>query len=103
MLALYQLLGTGKTKAERAEYMNWLLNQEVQKNLVYMDEFSVNMWTACSKGRDPVGQRAVRITTAQHGLTFCLVVSSQFGLIHINYVLGGMTQENFMDMIADTK
>lgn len=77
-------------KKERKEHFNWLMNEGMNHNLIYLDEFGINCWTSRTKGRAPVGQRAVRITTKQRGanLTFCLAVSPQFGLVHVTYTTG---------------
>ena len=94
-----------EVKNQRSEFMNWMLNEGTEKNLVFLDEFGINMWTSRTKARAVVGHRAVRITAGQRGnnLTFCLAISPQYGHVHINYMIGGMTRERFVDMLGETE
>ena len=90
-------------KEERRQFMNWLMVEGVEKNLVFVDEFGVNLWTARTKGRAAVGQRAVRITAGQRGqnLTFCLAISPQYGFVHCTFVVGGFTHDKFGEMLGE--
>lgn len=92
-------------KVERRLHMEWLMNEAVanNRNLVFIDEFGINCWTARTKGRAAVGQPAVRITGRQRGknLTFCLAISPQFGFVHANYVVGGFTAAHFSDFMSE--
>lgn len=92
-----------EVKVERREYAEWLLSAGVNQNTIYMDEFGVNIWTARTKGRAPVGQRAVRIVEGQrgHNLTLCLAISPRWGLLHSMFVNGGFTQEKFSDFVME--
>ena len=92
-----------RIKLERMRFMEWFMADGVNQNLVYCDEFGANIWTARTKGRGPVGQRAVRIVEDQRGanLTICLAVSPRHGYIHHNIVEGGFTQERFSDFLNE--
>jgi transposase len=92
-----------EVKRERKDYAQWLLATGVNRNTVFLDEFGANIWTARTKGRSPLGQRAVRIVEGQRGsnLTVCLAVSPQWGLVHWMFVNGGFTQEKFSDFLLE--
>ncbi len=72
---------TDEVKTEREAYAQWLLNTGTMGNLIFVDEFGSNIWTARTQGRAPVGERAVRIVEGQRGqnLTLCLAVSPVWG------------------------
>lgn len=94
---------TDVTKAARYEYVSWMLNEGVQQNLIFMDEFGVNLWTARTQGRAVRGERAVRIANGQRGrnLTICLAISPQWGLVHATTVVGGFRNTNFHDFVSE--
>jgi hypothetical protein len=71
-------------KAERRDFFEWLMNDGLQRNLVYMDETGFNVWTARTRGRARRGEAAVRIVEGQRGrnLTVILAVSPTLGLVH---------------------
>ena len=83
--------------------MRWLMTEGTQKNLVYIDEFCINVWTARTKGRAPVGQPAVRITSGQRGqnLMFCLAISPQFGFVHYRCTVDGFNHLEFALMLGE--
>ncbi len=90
-------------KEERKCHMEWLTTDGLVSNLVFVDEFGINCWTARTKGRSTIGQRAVRITNRQRGqnLTFCVAISPQFGFIHIKFVVGGFCKSHFSDFLME--
>jgi hypothetical protein len=95
-------LGGGE-KGEKGVYARWLLADGDNQNTVFLDEFGANIWTARTKGRAALGQRAVRIIEGQRGsnLTLCLAVSPQWGLVHWMFINGGFTQEKFSDFLLE--
>jgi transposase len=90
-------------KIERKMYMEWLLERGIGQNLIFMDEFGVNLWTSRSQGRAASGSRAVRIVDGQRGanLTICLAVSPQWGLVHWMMVTGGFCNDSFCNFISE--
>lgn len=91
------------TKQERREYAQWLLNEGVQKELIFIDEAGVNLHVKRTRGRAPSGQRAVRTVNGRRGpnFTICFAVSNQRGLMHHIYFEGGMTAEKFVRFLED--
>ena len=90
-------------KDERKQYMEWLTTDGLVNNIVFVDEFGINCWTARTKGRSTIGQRAVRVSNRQRGqnLTFCVAISPQFGFIHIKFVTGGFCKRHFCDFLME--
>lgn len=90
-------------KYERKLYTEWLLSLGIEENLIFCDEFGVNMWTARTKGRAVVGERAVRVVEGQRGnnLTICLAISPQWGLLNWKFVMGGFTREAFGEFVSE--
>ena len=68
---------TPVNKEARRVYVQWLLDEGSHEHLLFMDEFGVNVWTARTYGRAPVGRPAVTIVNGQRGqnLTICLAIS----------------------------
>ena len=81
------------TKLQRKEYAEWILQHGVRRELIFIGEAGVNLYTERTRGRAPVGQRAVRTVNGRRGpnFTMLLAVSNQRGLIHHSYFQGGMT------------
>jgi hypothetical protein len=96
---------TAEVKSERKGYAQWLLNTGAQENLIFVDEFGCNVWTARTKGRAPIGQRAVRIVEGQRGqnLTLCLAISPQWGLVHWMFVESSFTNQHFVDFLVEVE
>ena len=94
---------TTRTKEQRCAYAQWMNNEGLQKQLVFIDEMGANIWTSRSQGRPLRGQRAVRIVQGQRGqnLTVCLAVSPIWGLVHKIFLRGGMKQEKFGEFLTE--
>ena len=80
-------------KDRRSKFAEWFLHEGVNQELVFIDEAGFNLWLRRSKGRAPVGERAVRVVTGQRGanLTMTFVVSSSHGIMHHNLQQGSIT------------
>ena len=93
---------TPSVKEERRQFANWLLGDGRNVLKVFVDEFGANVWTSRSKGRAPVGERAVRIVEGQRGqnVTICLAISP-LGVVHSSIFPGAMTQERFGDFLME--
>ena len=85
-------------KDERQNFAQWMMEEGVQKHLIFIDECGFNVWTSRTQGRSPKGSRAVRVVDGQRGqnLTLCMAVSSRLGLVHFSFVTGGMTQQKYI-------
>jgi hypothetical protein len=96
---------TDEVKTEREAYAQWLLNTGTMGNLIFVDEFGSDIWTARTQGRAPVGERAVRIVEGQRGqnLTLCLAVSPVGGLIHWMFVETSFGNLNFVDFLVEVE
>ena len=94
---------TPRVKEERQQFANWFMGDGLRQHKVFVDEFGVNVWTARSKGRAPIGARAVRIVEGQRGsnVTICLAISPQFGLVHSSISPQAMTQERFGEFLLE--
>ena len=70
--------------------------------VVYVDESGFNVWTQRTRGRAPVGQRAVRTVNSQRGenLTIILAVSPQNGVEKHSFHVGGTTAAKFAEFFA---
>lgn len=90
------------TKHLRKEYAEWILQNGVRRELIFIDETGVNLYTKRTRGRAPVGQRAVRTINGRRGpnFTMLLAVSNQRGLLHHSYFQGGMTGPRFVREIV---
>ena len=90
-------------KLLRREYAQWKMEIANHDQLVFVDECGFNLWTSRTKGRSPVGQRAVRIVNRQRGanLTVCIAVSPRYGLVHYMFVRGGMTKIIFAQFVNE--
>ena len=84
-------------KERRQRYAQWLLQEGVNRILVYVDETGYNLHTKRTQGRAPRGERAVRVVAGQRGpnLTVCFAVSPQLGLVFHEMYEGGMTRVRF--------
>ena len=92
-----------EVKVERRQFANWLMGDGLHVHKVFIDEFGANVWTARTKGKAPVGQRAVRIVEGQRGqnVTICLAISPLAGLVHSTVFAGGMTRERFSGFLME--
>ena len=90
-------------KRERHLHFEWLMNEGMNNNLIYLDEFGINCWTAQTKGSAAIGKRAMGIAGRQGGqnLTFCLTICAQFGLVHVTYTIGVCTSVHFEHMLSE--
>ncbi len=90
------------TKHLRKEYAQWILLEGVQRELIFINETGVNLYTKRTRGRAPRGQRAIRTVNGRRGpnFTMLLAVSNQRGLIYHQYFQGGMTGQRFVEEIT---
>ena len=90
-------------KEERRQYTEWLMSNGLNNYKLFIDEFGVNIWTSRTKGRAPVGQRAIRVVEGQRGknLTICLAISPEGGLVHWSTIVGGMTKDSFSAFLVE--
>lgn len=95
---------SGSTKDSRKDYADWMLRDGVGQELIFIDEAGINLWVQRTRGRAPVGQRAVRVVGGQRGRNFTVVfaVSNRRGLINHDIFEGGMTCEKFHTFLMNT-
>lgn len=89
---------------DRKLYGEWLLNIVNGVNpreLIFVDESGFNLFVTRTRGRAPVGSRAVRVVGGSRGpnFTFILGVSNQRGLIHHEFYQGGTTAVRFNEWL----
>lgn len=92
------------TKEARFHHMHWFMETGIfASNIIYMDEFGCNLWTARTKGWAGVGERAVIMSDSQRGqnLTVVLAISPQLGLVHYRCHTGGFTGDRFKDFVSE--
>ena len=92
-------------KEERHRFVEWLMQHGADEALIYCDEFGINIWTARTKGRAPVGQRAVRVLEGQRGpnLIISLCVSPVHSLVHYMLSEGGYTKQHFLRLFGGNR
>ena len=54
-------------KNARSNFAQWLMQQGIQHELIFIDEAGIHVWTKRTRGRARVGERAVRIVGAARG------------------------------------
>ena len=92
------------TKAARFDHMQWFMEAGIfAHNLIYVDEFGCNLWTARTKGWAGAGERAVMMSDSQRGqnLTVVLASSPQLGLVHLRHHTGGFTEVKFHEFMSE--
>ena len=92
------------SKTIRMEYGTWMMAPGIQcPVLIFLDEFGFNVWTARTKGRSPVGSRAVRSVCNQRGrnLTLCVAVSPQLGYVHHQTMSSGLSKDIFANILSE--
>lgn len=89
-------------KGRRREFAEWIL-QSMNKELVFIDEAGINLWSKRTRGRARVGDRAVRVVGGQRGRNFTMTfaASATNGLVHHHLMSGGMNGERFKDFLRD--
>ena len=72
------------TKAARYEYANWLMQQGVNQNVVFVVEAGYNLYTRRTRGHALRGQRAVRQVAGNRGrnLNIILAISPAAGTVY---------------------
>ena len=89
-------------KQRRKEFAEWIM-QLMNKELIFIDEAGINLWTRRTRGRARVGERAVRVVGGTRGrnFTMTLAVSATNGLIHHDLISGGMNGERFKEFLQE--
>ena len=84
-------------KNARSNFAQWLMQQGMQHELIFIDEAGIHVWAKRARGRARVGERAVRIVGAARGqnLTMTFAVSATNGLLHHDLQEGGMNGQRF--------
>ena len=92
---------TDRTKLLRRNYAEWLMQAQVDKEIVYIDEAGLNLWVRRTRGRARRGERAVRVINGRRGrnLTMVFSISNQRGLLNHDLFEGGMTGQRFVNYL----
>lgn len=90
-----------RVKTQRHDYAQWLMQDGLHNELVFIDESGINLWTRRTRGRAVVGSRAVRTVAGRRGKNFTVVfaVSNTRGLLHHDILEGGMTGDRFRQFL----
>ena len=90
-------------KNQRRLYADWLLQDGVNNQLVFIDEAGYNLHTKRTRGRARRGERAVRVVAGDRGpnYTVCFAVSPQLGLVFHTIDNGRMTNEKFQKNLRE--
>lgn len=94
---------SSSVKNQRRGYAEWLLQDGVNNQLIFIDEAGYNLHTKRTRGRARRGERAVRVVSGDRGpnLTVCFAVSPQLGLVHHTIDNGSMTSGKFQDFLRE--
>ena len=94
------------TKVVRRDYANWLMQEGINQNLVFVDEAGFNLYTRRTRGRAARGERAVRQVAGNRGpnLNIILAISPAVGTVyhelHVGIVNGSIFQ-NFLSNLGE--
>lgn len=80
-----------------AEWLNIVGGEENLRELIFVDESGFHLWLARTRGRAPIGQRAVRIVGGRKGPHFSLIIaiSNVRGLLYHDIFEGGTNHQRF--------
>lgn len=90
---------SAEVKAARRAYANWRMQLNPGTRIVYVDETGYNSYTMRTRGRAPVGERAVRTVCGSKGANTSVIaaISDQYadGVLYYEIVKGGVNREKF--------
>lgn len=91
-----------EVKNRRKEFAEWIL-QAMNKELVFIDEAGINLYTQRTRGRARVGERAVRVVGGTRGRNFTMTfaASATNGLVYHQLISGGMNGERFKEFLRE--
>ena len=95
-----------RVKNMRKEYAEWYLALgDRKKNVVFIDEHGMNLWTRRSRARSRRGQPAHVTVPSQKGrnITITGAISFEFGLFLIEMTQGAATKESFRSTAANLR
>lgn len=89
----------------RRDYANWMLQDGINRQLLFMDEAGFNLFTRRTRGRAQRGQRAVRQVANSRGpsLNLILALSAEGGLAYFEITTGTTTRvkmQEFFDNLS---
>lgn len=88
---------------KRFVYANWFLNEGINYQVHFIDEFGCNVWLKRSYGRSKKGLDAVRVVAGQRGtnVSACASISPQNGLLHYKVIHGSFNQQLFSEFVNE--
>ena len=90
-----------RTKVSRRNYANWMMNDGVNQQLIFVDESGFNLFTRRTRGRAVVGQRAVRQVAGSRGrsVNVIMAISPETGLVYHEIHIGTVNMAIFNNYI----
>lgn len=90
-----------RTKTARRNYANWMLNDGVNQQLIFIDESGFNLFTRRTRGRAVVGQRAVRQVAGSRGrsVNIIMAISPETGLVYHEVHIGTVNMIIFNNFV----
>jgi len=89
----------------RVECANWFMTNRILHHCVFIDECGYNIWTARSRGRARIGERAYRQVLGQRGrnVTITMAVSPTASLVYYTAHVGGINAQLFNDFLRQVR
>ena len=92
-----------RVKEERCNFSAWMMTTGLDRHRIYVDESGFNLHLMRTRGRAPVGDRAVRTVCGSRGrnVTFITAISDRHedGVIYHEMVDGGVGKQRFADFL----
>ena len=92
-----------RIKEERCTFSAWMMTSGLDRHRVYVDESGFNLHLMRTRGRAPVGERAIRTVCGSRGrnVTFITAISDRHedGIIYHEIVDGGVNKKRFADFL----
>lgn len=85
------------TKRARQRYAQWMMEEGMNRHLVFVDEAGFNLHTRRTRGRAHVGERAVRQVAGCRGsnLNLLMAISPEAGMHYFELHVGTVNRERF--------
>lgn len=89
-------------KQSRQEFAQWIM-QNMEKELIFIDEAGINLWTKRTRGRARVGERAIRVVGGVRGRNFTMTfaASATRGLLYHQLTRAGMNIDRFNEFLTN--
>ncbi len=90
-------------KTARLNFAQWIMQDGVQMEMIFIDEAGINLWCKRTRGRARRGERAVRVVGGVRGqnVTMTFAINATNGVIHYDLREGGMNGDRFCRFLED--